>query len=119
LRFPIFFEFFWFFLGLFGIYTEKRKFPKTSDIFKWPQCENLPPKKKCYSAYKASKGTMLSYVLIFEWRMVASKPSRAYWLPNPNLEYSIQFLSSHTHIPPLSPRTPKHNSPNCKWKCGQ
>ncbi len=27
------------------------------------------------------------------------------------LEYSIQFLSSHTHIPPLSPRTPKHNSP--------
>jgi hypothetical protein len=62
LRFPIFLNFF----GFFGIYTEKRKFPKISDIFKWPQCENLPPKKKCYSAYKASKGTMLSYVLIFE-----------------------------------------------------
>jgi hypothetical protein len=108
-----FLVFSWFFWNL------HRKIPKISDIFKWPQCENLPQKIKCYSAYKASKGTMLSYVLIFEWRMVASKPSRAYWLPNPNLEYSIQFLSSHTHIPPLSPRTPKHNSPNCKWKCGQ
>lgn len=41
-----FFQFwgFQFFLNFFGIYTEQRKFPKISDIFKWPQCENLPQK---------------------------------------------------------------------------
>jgi hypothetical protein len=107
LRFPNFLNFF----GFFGIYTEKRKFPKISDIFKWPQCENLPPKKDATQLTRLPKAqcSHMYSSLSEEW-LQANQVEHIDCLTQ-ILEYSIQFLSSHTHIPPLSPRTPKHNSP--------
>jgi hypothetical protein len=103
-----FFEFFWFFWNL----HRKTKISKNFWYFQVATVRKFATKKKMLlslQGFQRHNALILYSSLSEEW-LQANQVEHIDCLTQ-ILEYSIQFLSSHTHIPPLSPRTPKHNSP--------
>ncbi len=78
------FQFFWIFLVFLEFTQKNENFQKFLIFSSGHSAKICHQKKNATQLTRLPKAQCSHIVLIFEWRMVASKPSRAYWLPNPN-----------------------------------